>query len=288
MHAPKPKVVLSVLLGVALSTLLIAFLSPLRQSVEAQNTGTVQLAVRTQSFTFASTTAAQVIGIGSVSQVGHMLNIFFTNIGSGATLCHVVFEGSNNNTIWFLLASAVQAQSLTYVNQPQIYANGYFPYLRVIVNPEGFADCESASLTVNYSGFATAVPINNLTSSYDVTADLAGTTAIAPPNITNVPTGPFIWNGLQCSNSGASAAFIQLFNLAGAPTLGTTPPFYTALVPATGNWAYAGPPIPQTGHNQEMWIAATTTRTGGSTATNVSCQAQINYSGPFYPLTVVQ
>lgn len=278
---------LTVLLGVALSTLLIAFLSPLRQSVEAQNTGTVQLATRVQTFSYNSTYAGQVINIGSVSQVGHMINFFWpVQELNPVTLCHLSFEGSvTGNSPWYSMASGVATKTVTFVNSQVIYANGYWPYLRVVINPEGFTPCETGTFSLIYSGFATAVPINNLTNTIDVTGDLGGATAVAPPGITNVPTGPFILAGLQCSNSGGSAAFVQYFSQSAAPTLGTSSPLMTALIPAGGNWAYSGPQIAQTIHDQYFWLAATTTRTGSTPASNVSCIMQINYNGPFYPLS---
>lgn len=278
--------ILSAVLVGAIAAILIAFVSPVPRSVEAQNTGTVQLATRVQSFSFATTTASQVINIGAVSQVGHLLTYNWSD--GPTTLCHFVFEGSSDNSTWFVLASGVQAGSATAVPQSLVYANGYFPYLRVLLNPEGFSTCETGPFTLTYAGFATAIPINNTAQSFDVTADLNGTTAIGPPSITNLPTGPFIWDGFQCANSGGAAAFIQLFNASVAPTLGTTTPFYTAMVPASGNFSYAGQPLSQLAHGVYMWIAATTTRTGGTTASGVSCMVQVNYTGPFYPLTVVQ
>jgi hypothetical protein len=278
----------SLLLGGLLSAFAIAWLAPLPHTVEAQNTGTVQLAVRiqTSSITLTSGAPSATVTIGSVSQVGHLLSFVFSGISSG-TSCHVQFIGSNNNfTNSLVIAGGVSTVAGATVS---ISTNGYFPYLEVIANTEGYTGC-AGTFTLNYTGFATSIPVYpSAVSSFDVTSNISSctsnstcTSAIGTSlGLTNIPGGPYIWQGLQCSNPNASAVWIQLFDKGSSPTLGTTVPFYTTQIPASSNWSYPGLPISNENESTYPWIAATTTRTGGTVATGVSCMAQMNYIGPF-------
>jgi hypothetical protein len=294
----------ALLIGVLLSALIIAWLSPIPRTVEAQSIGTVQLAVRPQTLNFTSTSTNQVINLGSVSQVGEMITLAWdVAFGDNDTICHALLLGSNAGpqSGGQIVGAAIfwNASAGNPAPQQIIYGNGYFPFLWLVLNPEGYSQCNVSNggltaLTVYVNGIATAIPINNTSFSWDATGVLNGATPIGPASfIARFASGPYNWTGIQCANSGGSAAFIQLFDNDVAPTLGTTVPFYTAMVPSSSTWSYSGPPMHNTpfagivGESHVYgypYIAATTTRTGGTTASNVSCDVQLNYAGPFYPM----
>jgi len=278
-------------IGLLLGTVL--FWTP-TSTVQAQTGGTVALKVSQQAFSTTAPYNNEIFTLGSVSQIGHLVNATWTSTTSGS-ICAVALEGTNSQTInpgannWSLLAVSVywnQSASGTPVNlsQQTVYANGFFSQLRLVTYETTGCTGSSVGLKVIYTGFATALPINTpVLTSLDLTSGLSsGVTAIQ-----NVASGtPYMLQGLQCFNSGASATWIQLFAGTSTPTLGTTVPFYTAYIPATGSWN-APPLFESTAWTSVYYAAATTTRLGSSVSSGVTCDAQLNLFGPFYPFNLI-
>lgn len=157
------------------------------------------------------------------------------------------------------------------------YGNGYYTYMRVKLSA-----CSAGGVTAVYTGYQTPLPIN-------VIADTSQTADFTTPVQVSFYGTPFEILGFQCTNSGGSPAFLQLFKVTNAPALGTNF-FYQIELPVNVPVVYTGPVMSINAVGpagvQDLWAGASTTA-GGSTAagTAVNCNFQTNGSGPFYPAT---
>jgi hypothetical protein len=210
--------------------------------------------------------------IKMIGQVSH--NVVMAEAGS--VECGALLDGSLDGVTWETLASIYFTTSFT---APRVMvANGYYPLLRLKLNPGGVATC--AAMTGSYSGFQTPLPISNLTQT--VYQSAAAVTQVDSHFTTALFNIPSLVEGFACSNTNASVAWLQLFDATSAPTLGTGFLFQIGL-PANGTFVFpAGNAFLL---HSLLWMGAATAA-GGSTAvgTAVACNFQMNYWGPFSPL----
>ena len=85
---------------------------------------------------------------------------------------------------------------------------------------------------VNAEARELVVPLNIRNQPIDPTAFILS--SAAGTNATNIKATTGTLYQITCSNVGAAAAFVKLFNTAAAPTVGTTVPALTMAVPANG------------------------------------------------------
>jgi hypothetical protein len=74
----------------------------------------------------------------------------------------------------------------------------------------------------------------NAVNSTPVTPTPSNINSAASTNATSVKNAAGTLFGISCSNSGAAAAFVKLYNKASAPTVGTDTPVLTIPIPASG------------------------------------------------------
>lgn len=210
--------------------------------------------------------------IKMIGQVGHLLTI---NYPAG-DLCLVWLDGSFDGMSYTTIA---QALLIPGTNSPQqlTTANGYYPLLRLKVNPAGAFNC--SALTGTYSGFQTPLPITNLAVQHHVAVSTIAAVGYGVDGVY------YLWQGIECSNPNASTAYLQLYDAVVTPTLGTGY-IYEIGIGAGQTWNFP------TGLSllgiYEPWAGAATAA-GGSTAvsTALDCNFQHNYWGPFAPLNPV-
>ena len=247
----------------------------------AQYIGNVGLASTVSNFTYAGGLVTVVIPpcdathtsncIEMIGQAAHLLNLNYA-IGNE---CEILLDGSADGSHWSTLAAAHFNQSNAAQSQLTT-ANGYFPLMRVKINPGG-TTC--AAITGTYSGFQVPLPLSNLALNFSNSA----VGAVHNVGGTTIDT-PYLFVGCQCFNPNNAVAWLQLFDAHASPILGTTPPTYQAAIPALGAFTLQ-PGVSLLG-TLLLWAGATTTA-GGATpvASALTCNFQINYNGPFVPLT---
>jgi len=207
-----------------------------------------------------------------IGQVAHSVVL----VHSGSYECGVLLDGSLDGTVWETLGAVYFTTSFS---APKvIVANGYYPLLRLKFNPGGVSSC--GAFTGIYSGFQTPLPLSNLTQTVFQTA--AAVTQVDSSFTAALFNIPSLVEGLSCTNPNGGTAWLQLFDAASAPTLGTGFLFEVG-IPASQTFVLPG------GNSfllhSLLWMGAATAA-GGSTAvgTALPCNFQMNYWGPFSPL----
>lgn len=96
-------------------------------------------------------------------------------------------------------------------------------------------------------------------------------TSAATTNATAVSATPVTLFGLTCSNTGAAAAYVKIYNKASAPTVGTDVPILTVPIPAAGIVVI---PV-DSGYRLSLGFALAITALGADTDTTVIAAAQV-------------
>lgn len=177
--------------------------------------------------------------IPNYKQFGHSLGVSYAT--SGASTCNSVLEGSYDNIHWIGLASAVAnlANDSELIQTTQ--ANGYYGYMRVLVQP-----CNVAQ-TVIYVGYSEALPTSTLT--MNLTEQVSTLATVYSFN------EPFSLNGFECTNASSSPAYLQLFFTTGN-ALGSSWQ-YEVQVTQDSPFVYTGPPISSYGSTSGVALAHT-------------------------------
>ena len=219
------------------------------------------------------TTGGQTNCLKMIGQVSHQ--VIATYAGSVGHPCEVLLDGSLDGVLYQTLSSL-------YFSGPaateSMVANGNYPNLRLKINPGGLSTC--AALNGTYTGFQTPLPVSSIATPIHQVAS-----AIAQVNTAVTLNTPYLIAGVQCFNPNGGTAYLQLFDAAASPTLGTAY-FYEIGIPAGAvfNFPLGSSLLGKT----ILWMGAATAA-GGSTAvgTAVDCNFQMNYWGPFAPLNPV-
>ena len=216
------------------------------------------------------------VAINNIGQAAHTILLS----SSGSDNCVVTLDASKDGNQFFVLASTiVHGPSLVGVS-----ANGYFPVLRLTLNFESNAACAGANVTGTYIGYQFPLPtisqfapgsigvLNNLTSPV---LFFGFTPTVAPWQVSE----------LDCSNPGAAVAYLEMFDAATTPTLGTGMLFEIG-IPAGGALTLT-PTSPWTG-TSAGWIGAATTPTGSTAvSTAVVCSAKFTNDAVVWPGAVL-
>jgi hypothetical protein len=205
-------------------------------------------------------------------QAGHTIRYNWTGADNA---CNVWLEGSTDNTVWAILAAG--PNFAVGLGKGSAYAQGYFPYLRLTVNPDAVATC-TAAFNATYVGYQTPLAPSTVSVSFPQ----AAVKAVAQVITAQIAPGPALITGMQCFNSNGVDAFLQIFfSAAATPTLGTNPNYQVG-IGTKQTFVYNGPPI-VTG-DTILWSGASTAVNGNvGVAVGLTCDFQINYRGPFYP-----
>lgn len=169
---------------------------------------------------------------------------------AAATDPALVVAVSPNNTVPVSLATntpTLQSGSTTAVTQ----ATG--------TNLHTVVDSGTITTVTAVTGITNALPAgtNNLGNVNLLTRATGGATSFtlisaATTNATNVKASAGTLYGLYATNNGAAARYLKLYNLATAPTVGTSTPVMTLMIPAGGGITV---PIPPQGINFSTGIA---------------------------------
>lgn len=218
-----------------------------------------------------------------VGQAAHELNLTYSGIGPSGSSCRVLLDGSADGTNWVTIGQAYFPNGSAYGTlTATVFANAYFPLIRVGIVPPTTGGC--ATLTLSYLGFQNPVPIPANGQNFLSTSVAAGISlGIIPFSAFQPVQGSnLVWylTSFQCSNPNTSTAWLNIGDGAA-----TGPWFFNVGIPAGDTYQYNGPP--QLGYNT-LYFAAFTTAAGSTpVSTALVCNAQINYSGPFLPLSPV-
>jgi len=232
---------------------------------KAQYLGTAAQQTTTQSFNV-TLTGASFIPIVNLGQEGH--EIIYSWASQGA--CIITLQGSTDASTWANLA--VGASRPTGGSVVTFYANGWYPHLQLAINGNADAACVGDVVTGSYIGFQLPLPVTGTGEPFPISVAAATSVYTQDP-------APFTVNGLHCFNPNAAIAYVQAYDSATAPTLGTGYVFETG-IPAGGALSMNSP---FAGVNH-LYLAAVTAA-GGNTAvgTALDCTAIVNRRGPFYP-----
>jgi len=236
------------------------------KSGDAQYIGTVAQQTVTKQFTQLMTATRTHVSLQNLGQASHSLQV--TN---STSLCSVTLDGSQNGSNWIVLATTFSFSQIVFVN-------GYYPLLRVTLNFEADAGCNNNSVTVSYSGYQTPLPPSLIINSDP---------SLAQNNIT-VPTSfiahsaPWILYGGTCYNTGTAPAFLELFDSATPPTLGSGAQIYEIGIPGTSTISLnLGAALVG---SFQLYVGAATTATGNTAVTDpIVCSAQQTINGAIAP-----
>lgn len=155
------------------------------------------------------------------------------------------------------------------------FANGYYPYLQIVVNSGNNPACTSG-VTGAYTGFQYPVPIGNVSTNFEFYN--LGTSVVL--NGDSGALGPLVLTGLQCFNNTGAIAYLQVSDSSNGG-LGNGVKYQMPIL-NQGTFTYPG--INGIILRTKGWIGASTTLGGGvAVASGMTCMAQVNYYGPFYP-----
>jgi hypothetical protein len=241
-----------------------------------------------QSISVPSAPAATKVAINVISQSVHMLTYSWASLAAGP-LCEVYLDGSQTGQAgsWKVLAVGLYETSGVDFNDQTIYVNGYYPFLRLDLNPLNASACVGKNFTANYLGMQGSIALNPQT----LNGLIWGAVGNSSANPGSVLIGgsslfalasPGIIRGISCTNTAASTGFLQLYNTTSIPANGATGFFFQQAIPAAGMFAYHGPPIAV---NNQLFATFTTAAGGSTGLAGASCNFQMDYTGPFYPFT---
>lgn len=254
------------LYGLAITVMLIVLETA---QARAQFLGYAAQQTITQAFNITLTNLSAQYIINNYGQAAHSITF---QLQSATVPCAFNLEGSEDGNGWTVLASGISSSGAT--NQ-YLYANGYFSYLRLNVNP-AVQNCAGATLKGSYAGYQTPLPASTVFTTYRTTSVSTPTAPIA------AYLTPTLVGSVQCTNPGTATAYLQLFDSATTPTLGTSV-LYEVGIPAGQNWNF--PSAPYFIAQNRLWLGAATSIGGSSAvATALTCNLQASLTGPFYPL----
>jgi hypothetical protein len=192
--------------------------------------------------------------------------------------CPILLEGSADDSHWWLLASSAPSLIRNSQSSGLFYANGFNSYYRLVFNPNGSGTCNNLTETGSYYGYSAPLPINKQDAWYEVDS------ASSPTAITSSNVIAWALDGLQCTNTGTSTAYLQLFSATSAPTLGTA--FFYQIGIASGQ-TLSATSFGIVQDSGQLFAGASTAVSGSTAGGPVNCDFQINATGPFYPLLPV-
>ena len=266
------KILIAFLLGI-----LIALVPPCSR---AQFLGYVAQQVVTRDFFFPAGLPTQgTLSFQNIGQAGHTVAYWWVVGGLGN--CTLTLEGSFDGAVWTTIAAGPDALGTT---GPRLtFTNGYFSLVRINVNPNLDAVCQ-ASLHGSYTGYQSPLPITKITNTIRVAAIAAPT----PINTNMNVSTPAIIEGFECYNPNQATAYLQIFASAVVPpALGGPSMIFEVAIPTLQTYSYPGPAF-HAGQSRQWAGAATALGGNVAVGTPLVCNFQLNYQGPFYPMTDLQ
>jgi hypothetical protein len=196
--------------------------------------------------------------------------------GTRPANCPVLLEGSADNSHWSTLAASAPGSA----GSTFMYANGFFSYYRLAFNPYANGGCNNQTIAGSYYGYSAPLPVTPRDAWVTVS------NISAPATLPQTGDGPVALDGVECTNTGAATAYLQLFD--GSNTLGSN--FFFQIGIGAGATFASGvlPSYVTSLTGSDTFYAGASTTAGGSTAGGpLVCDFQLNVTGPFYPLLPV-
>jgi hypothetical protein len=220
-----------------------------------------------------SVTLASTISYLSIKNIGQAAgSVQFRGVTGQS--CPIYLEGSADNTNWSILAASPPGNA----GSTFFYANGFFSYYRLAFNPNNNGSCNDLTVTGSYYGYAAPLPINSVD-------EWVTASSVSTPTLLNLTGfGPVGLDGIQCTNTGAATAYLQLFASNTAPTLGSN--FFFQVGIGAG-LTFATGKLPSYATTLSLYAGASTAAGGSTAGGPLVCNFQINPTGPFYPLLPV-
>lgn len=242
------------------------------KSSQAQFTGYIAQQTVVESFSVSAGTPTPLayITLANYGQGGHSISYTWT---TGGHACVLALQVSGDGVLWTDIAYGPALENIGIVPSNVTYANGYFPFLRIAVNPNSDVGCLSG-VTGNYVGYQFPIAIPDR--STNVTKSNIAAAQDIPGSITTASFEPVL-NSFQCYNPNGATAYFQI--LTGA--LGSTI-IYQIGIPQGQTFSYTGPPLSIPVLN---WTAGAATLADGAVAvgTGCVCNFQLNPFGPVLP-----
>lgn len=218
--------------------------------------------------------------IPNQNQLGHSITFSYA-AAAQAFSCSFTLDGSNDNSTFVTLSGAANP-SATAAYNGLLYANGYYSFLRVKVEP-----CTASVLTATYTGYPVPLPINIVPDR--VTTYFSSNTNQNNPVIYGSGHAnediPFMVQGFQCFNSDASITSLFLYDSFASPSSGAY--FFDIVIPAGATYNYSGPPFLIV-NGTALWTdTSKTLNPGGGRTNTLICNFETLSQGPLYPITAV-
>jgi hypothetical protein len=176
------------------------------------------------------------------------------------------WEASVNAYRWFRVrATAHTSGTATYTLLPGCYATEPIPAMQV-------------TGTQPVSGTVTATVTNGTVISTPATPTALNISSLATTNASVVKASAGTLYNISASNTGAAAAFLKLFNLAVAPTVGTSVPVLTVVIPAGSTIDHD---LGILGHRFVTGIAVSITNLAADADTTAIAAAQVKVLASF-------
>lgn len=214
----------------------------------------------------ALTTTTTTAAFTPTAGMGYQLFIPVTAVsGTTPTLIIAIEESMDSGTTWF-----------TRTTLPVITATGsyYSPYLKLKGNRVRYVQTVAGTTP----SFTRA--ISRLQGQSDIGEGTPGKlVSAATTNATLVKAGPTTIQSLTASNVNAAARYLKIYDLSVAPTVGTSIPVHTFIIP--GNTAGAGSNVPlgkDIALTRGFAFALTTEATDAGTTAVAASEIVINYS----------
>jgi hypothetical protein len=254
----------------ALLGMLVIFALAAPRQAHGQFLGYVAGQIVTKNISLAVPVNAQTVSLQNFGQMGHTVHY----VWNSASSCYFKFQASQDNVNWNTLAIGIATGTTT---PTYLVANGYFPFLRLNVNPNNGGGCNGNAFNGTYAGYQQPPPITRVAINTGISSNGTIAGIFTPPN----PNGaPFLVMGFSCSNTAGAVGFLEVFDNDTAPALGAGS-FFEVGIPAGQTYVYPGPDI---FFQKGLWFGQATALDGAVALAGIRCNFQYNRTGPFYPL----
>lgn len=221
-------------------------------------------------------TPRTIIPVTNFGQAGHGLQVLYS---LGVQVCTTRLEASLDNTNWFTLISAPNLNG----NNPNHvgYGNGFYPFLRVIVNANDNALCR-LTISGGYTGYQFPIPWQaTVYNSPNPDPGVAAAALIVPTTTIEYPE-PQILVGLSCYNPDPlNTAYLQIMDVWPGPALlGDANILFQVGIGPDETFVQRVPIF----SSSALWAGAATNYNGVvAVGTPLVCNFKLNLNGPFGP-----
>jgi hypothetical protein len=252
------------------------------QSAQSQFNGYFAQQTVTKTFSVAAPNATK-IALTNFGQAGH--SVLYTAASTTTCAGEVRLEVSQDGTTYSTAAVGLTVNAALGGTQTSFYASGYFPWMRLNLNPHG-EDCTGVTFAGTYVGYQLpiSIPVSSLTAIVSASTGTKISVFNTGIHVSDIYSGPYYLKGFDCTNPGGSTAYLQLIDGASSGIFLGAGELYEVPIPAglTVSRTFNLPGVPGV---QTLWVGAATTFQGSTAVgTPVDCTIEWSYAGPFWPL----